>query len=110
MSDTPEDNGTDLGPMTVEYPANPQLVSFGGTSSMWTLSHPEETTHFDQIKGCIGQITVTLPNGNDETKFIIRVGDTFDLRPITECIPYQSDKEYTLKDDPARRGVVRPLK
>jgi len=92
MTDTPEDKDTDLGPLTIEYPTPPQTIAFGGSASLWMISHPEETTHFDQIKGCIGQVTITLPNGNDETKFIVRVQDTFELRSKVQSTPSQLTK------------------
>jgi len=73
------------------------MAEISGSNSCFIMRYPNAPyAPVDHIKGCVGVSIYSKPGSQqpDDIKFLVMVGDGFELREITECINIQSSKEY----------------
>jgi len=76
------------------------LFQIAGVNSHLLFANPTNPAGpFHWIKNCVGASIYCKPGSQqpDDVKYLIAVGDGFELREITECYNAFSDKEYEPK-------------
>lgn len=78
-------------------PTAPIFTMVGNNSCMVWANPESETSPFSWIKGCVGASVYMKPGSQapDDIRYVVMVGDGFELRELTECLNAGSDKEYT---------------